>query len=324
MPSKRTNDSVDRILEDLNIQQAQAGLRDSVTDRQVDEILRSVGITSAPAQPVPDRSPVSGADGGLDALLQQPAAAVQPAPRTARQTQPTTYTPARQPVQPVQSTRPPQQTMPTPAAAENTTGSLGYDGDTTRTGIIKDFLLKMAPDGSAADTDALNQGKNQFQKFFIVYHITFVHEYNDVRNTYLTRKQDVLSCLSHNTISSSYNKDSSIHLSSSCDHVLNVVSMSWAVNVCIVTFLCLVLNVSCRNCDTTLSLFRSFIDIFEVLSSVSFYSGRKYFCDSCGQSCFTMVNVADGTNVTMRFCSLKLSFCHFKTSSLKQLALILL
>lgn len=163
MPSKRTNDSVDRILEDLNIQQAQAGLRDSVTDRQVDEILRSVGITTAPAQPVPDRSPASGADGGLDALLQQPAAAVQPAIRTARPTQPTPYTPARQPAQ---STRPPQQTMPTPAAAENTTGSLGYDGDTTRTGIIKDFLLKMAPDGSAADTDALNQGKNQFQKFF--------------------------------------------------------------------------------------------------------------------------------------------------------------
>ena len=166
MPSKRTNDSVDRILEDLNIQQAQAGLRDSVTDRQVDEILRSVGITTAPAQPAPDRSPAPGADGGLDALLQQPAAAVQPAPRPARQTQPTPYTPARQPAQPVQSTRPPQQTMPTPAAAENTTGSLGYDGDTTRTGIIKDFLLKMAPDGSAADTDALNQGKNQFQKFF--------------------------------------------------------------------------------------------------------------------------------------------------------------
>ena len=166
MPSKRTNDSVDRILEDLNIQQAQAGLRDSVTDRQVDEILRSVGINTAPAQPVPDRSPASGADGGLDALLQQPAAAVQPAPRPARPTQPAPYTPARQPVQPVQSTRPPQQTMPTPAAAENTTGSLGYYGDTTRTGIIKDFLLKMAPDGSAADTDALNQGKNQFQKFF--------------------------------------------------------------------------------------------------------------------------------------------------------------
>ena len=41
MPSKRTNDSVDRILEELNMQQAQAGLRDSVTDHQVDEILTS-------------------------------------------------------------------------------------------------------------------------------------------------------------------------------------------------------------------------------------------------------------------------------------------
>ena len=45
MPSKRTNDSVDRILEELNMQQTQAGLRDSVTDHQVDEILRSVGIS---------------------------------------------------------------------------------------------------------------------------------------------------------------------------------------------------------------------------------------------------------------------------------------
>ena len=42
MPSKRTNDSVDRILQDLNQQQTAAGVRDTVTDHQVDEILRSV------------------------------------------------------------------------------------------------------------------------------------------------------------------------------------------------------------------------------------------------------------------------------------------
>ena len=54
MPSKRTNDSVDRILEELNMQQAQAGLRDSVTDHQVDEILRSVGILSLPDEPLPE------------------------------------------------------------------------------------------------------------------------------------------------------------------------------------------------------------------------------------------------------------------------------
>lgn len=166
MPSKRTNDSVDRILEELNMQQAQAGLRDSVTDHQVDEILRSVGILSLPDEPLPEDKLAFPEGDALDDLLQKPVS--QPAPAPA---QPRPYTPVQQPdPQPVQpdarTTRPPEQPLPTAAAAENTTGSLGYDGDTTRTGIIKDFLLKMAPDGSAADTDALNQGKNQFQKFF--------------------------------------------------------------------------------------------------------------------------------------------------------------
>ena len=74
MPSKRTNDSVDRILEDLNIQQAQAGLRDSVTDHQVDEILRSVGISTAPAQPVQGGFAFE-ADDDLGALLNDPVVA---------------------------------------------------------------------------------------------------------------------------------------------------------------------------------------------------------------------------------------------------------
>ena len=69
MPSKRTNDSVDRILEELNMEQAQAGLRDSVTDHQVDEILRSVGILSLPDEPLPeDKLSVPEGD-ALDDLL---------------------------------------------------------------------------------------------------------------------------------------------------------------------------------------------------------------------------------------------------------------
>ena len=46
------------------------------------------------------------------------------------------------------------------------TGTTTFSGDTTGTGIIKGFLVKMAPEGSNADSDALNLGKNQFQKFF--------------------------------------------------------------------------------------------------------------------------------------------------------------
>ena len=105
----------------------------------------------------------------------------------------------------------------------------------------------------------------ELKKLRIVNHIALVHEYYDVRYTYLTGKQDVLFCLSHNTISSSYNEDSTIHLSSTSDHVLYIVSMAWAVNVCIVSLFCLILNVSCRDCDSTLSLFRSFIDIYRNL-----------------------------------------------------------
>ena len=92
MPSKRTNDSVDRILEDLNIQQAQAGLRDSVTDRQVDEILRSVASPARLHSLCPDRSPPSVRMAGWTPCCSSP---LWPCslPRTARPTQPTTYTP---------------------------------------------------------------------------------------------------------------------------------------------------------------------------------------------------------------------------------------
>ena len=37
MPSKRTNDSVDRILQELSVQQTRDVVRDSVNDRKVDE-----------------------------------------------------------------------------------------------------------------------------------------------------------------------------------------------------------------------------------------------------------------------------------------------
>ena len=167
MPSKRTNDSVDRILEELNMQQAQAGLRDSVTDRQVDEILRSVGITPSSAQSMPDgefRFPEGDA---LDDLLQKPVsqpAAAQPqqAPALPRQHTPAPQS-APQPVQqPLRTTRPPEQTMPT----VDQTGTRTFSGDTTGTGIIKGFLVKMAPEGDGADAAALDQGKNQFKKFF--------------------------------------------------------------------------------------------------------------------------------------------------------------
>ena len=106
----------------------------------------------------------------------------------------------------------------------------------------------------------------ELDQLLIVNHITLVKEYYDIRYVYLTGQKDMLLCLSHNTISSSYYEDSTIHLSSTSDHVLYIIGMAWAVNVCVMSLLCLILNVSSRDCDTTLSLLWSLINIFKVLS----------------------------------------------------------
>lgn len=177
MPSKRTNDSVDRILQDLNQQQTAAGVQNTVTDHQVDEILRSVGISTTPLHGTPEQDhkiAFAGLDDldGFDDFVSPASAPVQTrqtaaapgssrtaAPRSTAQPVQTTPAAAR-PVRPVETERPVVR-----QEEQRPTSDTGTLGDTTRTGIIKGFLLKMAPE-AGADTDALNQGKNQFQKFF--------------------------------------------------------------------------------------------------------------------------------------------------------------
>ena len=228
MPSKRTNDSVDRILQELSVQQTRDVVRDSVNDRKVDEILRSVGLDTdtlgtahgglgpigqedLPAVEI-DGSDVTTDDRFSTAVLddilrdlptmkklrkdrpaaRQPAqparparqeAPAQPARQQAQPVRPTRQeTPAqsaRQQAQPVQSVRQEtpaqsarQQAQPVqparqeirPQPAEEAPAERQTTSDTTRTSIIKNFLLKMAP--GADNADALNQGKEQFQQFF--------------------------------------------------------------------------------------------------------------------------------------------------------------
>ena len=88
----------------------------------------------------------------------------------------------------------------------------------------------------------------------IVNEVALVHEYNDCRNANLTGEKDVFTSLLHRTVGSSNNEDSTVHLSSAGDHVLDVVGVAGAVNVSIVTLLSLILNVTGVDCDTT-SLF---------------------------------------------------------------------
>ena len=104
---------------------------------------------------------------------------------------------------------------------------------------------------------------NEFEQFGVVNHVNLVHENNHSWHTYLLSQKDVLSCLRHRTIGSSNNQDSTVHLSGTSYHVLNIVSVTRAVNVCIVTVSCLILNVSSIDGNTTFLFLRSVIDRIE-------------------------------------------------------------
>ena len=114
--------------------------------------------------------------------------------------------------------------------------------------------------------DLANLHLNEVKHLLVVNHITLVQENNQTRYVYLTSEQYVLTSLWHRTISSSYNQDSTIHLCSTSNHVLYIVSVTRTVYVCIVTFSCFVLNMSRVNGDTTLFLFRSIINLIERLN----------------------------------------------------------
>ncbi len=152
---------------------------------------------------------------------------------------------------------------------------------------------------------------NEFEKFFVVNDVAFVKEYNDSGNAYLVSKKNVLACLLKGTVGSSNNEDTAVHLSSTCDHVFNVVCVSGAVNVCVVTISCFVFYVSCVDCDTTSSFFGSVVNLVVSEEFAAVYD-REIFCDSSCKCCFTVVNVTDSTNVNMGFCSFKFSLCHWK------------
>ena len=119
----------------------------------------------------------------------------------------------------------------------------------------------------------------------------------------------MLLCLCLCTVVSSNNDDSSVHLSSTCDHVLDVVSVARAVDVCIVSVVRLILDVSGVDGDSSGLLLWSVVDLVVAQKLVTELSCAIH-CNCGCKSCFTVVNVTDGTNVYVWLGSLKLFFSH--------------
>ena len=160
----------------------------------------------------------------------------------------------------------------------------------TKSGTADDraVLIKLVESEEVADLHL-----NEVKHFLIVNEVDLVHEDKDLRDVDLTGEQDVLTGLRHRTVSGGDNKDSTVHLSGTSNHVLDVVSVAWAVYVSIVTSGGLVLDMGRVDGDTTLLLLRGVV-----------------LGNGGGQGRLTVVNMANCTDVDMRLGSLECFFCH--------------
>jgi hypothetical protein len=150
---------------------------------------------------------------------------------------------------------------------------------------------------------------DELKELLVVDLVSLIKENYKSGDSNLTSKEDVLTSLRHWAISCGDYENTAIHLGSSGDHVFHVVSVTWAVNVSIVTIFGLILNVSRGDRDTTLFLLRSGVD-FIISLCFTTLSLSEDSSDSSGEGGFTVVNVTDSADVDVRLVPFELFFSH--------------
>jgi len=137
----------------------------------------------------------------------------------------------------------------------------------------------------------------------ILLNITFIQENNNFLYTNLTAKQDMLSSLWHSSISCWHYKNTTIHSCCTCNHIFYVICMTWTINMTIVLIFSLVFNCRWINCYTSCFLLRCSINISIILKFSHILFGQVLSNCSC-QSCFTMINMTNSTNIKMGLISI--------------------
>ena len=115
------------------------------------------------------------------------------------------------------------------------------DASATHFGVALERLeAGDANDGSVVAVEALageqlaNLELDELKDLFVVDHVGLVQRDEQVRHADLLGEQNVLTGLSHRAVGSGNHEDRAVHLSSTGDHVLDVVSVTRGVNVRVV------------------------------------------------------------------------------------------
>lgn len=125
---------------------------------------------------------------------------------------------------------------------------------------------------------------DELQHLGVLQSVDLVDEDDDLLDTDLTRKQQVLSGLGHLAIGSGDDNDGAIHVGGTRNHVLDVIGVTGAVDVGVVSVLSGVLDVGSGDGDTTLSLFGSLVDRSIVEEACEPLLGLS-LCDGGGKCC---------------------------------------
>src|SRR5450631_151208 len=154
---------------------------------------------------------------------------------------------------------------------------------------------------------------DELHDLFVVDHVGLVEGDDDVGDADLAGQQDVLLGRWHRAVGGGDDENRTVHLSSTGDHVLDVVGVTRAVDVGVVTRQCLVLDVRDGDRDTALPLLRRLVDLVERLGArvqvrVLVVQNLR---DRSRQSRLTVVDVTDGADVDVRLGPLELRLAHY-------------
>ena len=152
---------------------------------------------------------------------------------------------------------------------------------------------------------------DELEQLGVVDHVDLVEEHDDVGHADLTGEQDVLARLRHRAVGRGDDQDRAVHLGGAGDHVLDVVGVTGAVDVCVVPVRGLVLDVRGRDRDPARLLLRSVVDRLERPHLGAAELLVQHLGDRGGQRRLAMVDVTDGADVDMGLVALELGLRHF-------------
>ena len=139
--------------------------------------------------------------------------------------------------------------------------------------------------------------------------VDLVQEHHDVRNLNLTSQEHVLARLRHRAVRGRHDQDRAVHLGSARDHVLDVVGVTGAIDVRVVTVVRLVLDVRRVDRDPASLLLRGLVDVRVVHERRATALGEA-LRDGGGQRGLAVINVTDGPDVHVRLGPLELFLGH--------------